>query len=74
MDLESDKRPVVQPCPLKAPVVDGKSQRFHKMQHRPCGGAAPGYIACIRRDLRIHEYDMYRHLNSPSIFIVLFHK
>ena len=50
--------PVVQPRPLHRFFTDVKAQRLDQMEPCPRGGAGPGDVAGILRDLRLYQDDI----------------
>ena len=68
--LEIHHGPVVQPRPAHRPVADVEAQGPDQVEAAAGGGAGPGDIAGILRDLRFDQYDV-QHLGPSSLLRLL---
>ena len=57
-DPEIDQVPIIQPRPLHGPVADVEPQGAHQMQPTAGGGAGPGNVPGVHRDLWFHQNDI----------------
>lgn len=60
MLVDLDQMPIVQARPADRVLVDAEPEAPHQVEGAAGGGAGPGHVPGIRRDLGLYQHDVER--------------